>query len=172
MTSDEWIPLLVQGPEDGPLGPDAIAMLRLEAELTAQGIEVGFDPHRPGEYFPTRGWIAPTKLMVPAPLLARAQEIARDVLSAEQETSPAEGPDGEALDAEEPDAEEPRADDDFPDENDSFEAYMRTLEAPPDALRPPRPSSDAQGPPPAIHPGCLTVALSLIAAATLLTALH
>lgn len=88
--SEDWTPLFVQRPDDGPLGPDALAMLHLEAELIAQGIEVGFDPRRPGETFPTKGWVTPIRLLVPASHLGKAKEIADDLLSASPDASSVE----------------------------------------------------------------------------------
>lgn len=35
----------------GGLSPRALTMLEVEAELTAKGIPVGWDPYRPGEGF-------------------------------------------------------------------------------------------------------------------------
>ena len=139
----EWSPLFVQGPDDGPLGPDAMLMLHLEAELTSNGIEVAFDPLRPGEYFPTKGWLRPVTLLVMTRDLARARDIVSDVRALGGGDAPDEQMDRDT-------AGPPR------------EQPLFASDA--------RPTREASGPPkmpPAIQPGCLVGLLTLAAAAWL-----
>ncbi len=59
-----------------PLDGDCLRMLALESELDAQGIEVAFDPFRPGEGAAfTRTLAQPIRLMVKEADLERARAI-------------------------------------------------------------------------------------------------
>ena len=60
-----------------PLDSEAVELLGLESELTAQGIESAFVPFRPGEGFSyTRSISQPIRLMVTEGDLLRAREVA------------------------------------------------------------------------------------------------
>ncbi len=79
MSSDSWVVLAqhVMNTAWVQLDDGCLELLALESELTAQHIESGFDPFRPGEgggY--TRTLEQPIRLMVRETDLPRAQQIA------------------------------------------------------------------------------------------------
>ena len=62
------------------LDSGSLALLELESELEAKGIDVGFDPFRPGEGGSfTRSLAQPIRLMVPASDLPLAREMASEL---------------------------------------------------------------------------------------------
>lgn len=97
---DQWVILRehMMNPSLLPIDGSAIALLSLEAELHAQGIETAFDPSRPGEYATcTRAVAQPFRLLVPAHELARAQEVARGLDGESGSAAPAHtSPDNDA----------------------------------------------------------------------------
>ena len=63
-----------------PVDAPSIQLLALESELQAQGIDVMFEPFRPGEGSAwTRSMAQPIRLMVREPNLTRAREIAAEL---------------------------------------------------------------------------------------------
>lgn len=65
-----------------PLDGACIEMLALESELRAQGIEVVFEPFRPGEGGSfTRTIDQPIRMLVPGSELERAREVAAALAS-------------------------------------------------------------------------------------------
>jgi hypothetical protein len=62
-----------------PIDPGEAQLLFIESELLAAGIEVGFDPRRPGDNYTSRSVAVDLKLLVKQSDLTRAQEILRDL---------------------------------------------------------------------------------------------
>jgi len=68
---------------EGPLDGESFFMLALEQGLVDQGVEVTFDPIRPGEADRYNGgYLRPIQLLVPTHQLARARDVLRDFQSA------------------------------------------------------------------------------------------
>ncbi|MGV8083611.1 MAG: hypothetical protein AB2L09_08295 [Coriobacteriia bacterium] len=63
-----------------PIDPLEADMLFVESELLAAGVEVVFDPRRPGDNFSSRSAALPLKLMVKESDRTQAREIARDIM--------------------------------------------------------------------------------------------
>jgi len=66
-----WVPIDGVGAE----------MLFVESELLSSGIEVAFDPRRPGEGFYSYGMAQPLRLMVKECDLVKVTEILQDISS-------------------------------------------------------------------------------------------
>ena len=80
--SDEWTVLVEHMMEWSWICLDGtcVAMLGLESELTAQGIDVVFDPFRPGDGSSyTRSIMQPVRMMVKASEFDRAHEVAESL---------------------------------------------------------------------------------------------
>jgi hypothetical protein len=89
---DNWSVLMTDstGAASGPISPDGLQMLRVESELAAEGIQVGWDPFRPGEgfqgFYVNVAWPRPLHLLVKDSDLPRATEILQS-LQADDESS-------------------------------------------------------------------------------------
>jgi len=84
MSEDSWVVLAqhLMNTAWVQLDDGCLELLTLESELTAQNIESGFDPFRPGEGGGfTRTLEQPVRLMVREGDLVRAQEIAAGLAS-------------------------------------------------------------------------------------------
>jgi hypothetical protein len=81
MESEAWVVLKEHHIPVGwiPIDGGEMELLFLESELLASGIDVIFDPRRPGDNYTTQDVAMNLKLMVKEPDLERAQEILRDL---------------------------------------------------------------------------------------------
>lgn len=81
MSDAEWVVLRTHpaGAAVGPIDAAGMDMLRLEQELTAAGIPVGWDPFRPGEgfqsFYMNVAWPRPLRMLVREQDLEAAREI-------------------------------------------------------------------------------------------------
>lgn len=89
MADGDWVVLMTHpmGAGTSPVDAAALEMLHVESELVAKGIEVGWDPFRPGEgfqgFFGNVAWPRPLHMLVQRADLAEAQEIIRALHSAD-----------------------------------------------------------------------------------------
>lgn len=81
MGDEQWVVLMEHHIPVGwiPIDGGEMELLAVESELLASGIDVIFDPRRPGDNYPSQSVAMNLKLMVKEPDLQRAQEILRDL---------------------------------------------------------------------------------------------